>query len=130
MWVADLPAAPGGVFTATLPTPDTKGRIVVGTRVINGAGIPTDAAAEVDLVDPAAGGAKSATGTIKGKVVQGSTPRPQAAKPVYLLDEKQTIVVKKTETNDKGEYIFKDVPPGNYFVRSDKPTDYTTPAKR
>ncbi len=126
VYVANPPAALGGAFTATLPTPDTRGRIVVGTRVINGAGLPADAAAEVDLVDPAAAGAKAATGTIKGKVEQGSPLRPQASKPVWLLDEKQTAVVKKTETNDKGEFTFKDVPPGNYFVRSDKPTDYTT----
>jgi hypothetical protein len=38
-------------------------------------------------------------------------------------------VVKKTETNDKGEFAFNDLPPGNYVVRSDKPTDYSTGTK-
>ena len=37
--------------------------------------------------------------------------------------------MKKTETNDKGEFTFKDVPPGNYFVRSDK-TDRLHTAKK
>ena len=54
--------------------------------------------------------------------MQGSTPRPQSDKPVYLLDEKQTGVVKKGATNDKGEFIFKDVPPGNY-VRPQRQAD-------
>lgn len=125
VYFATPPAAAGGDYTATLPTPDTKSRIIVGTRVINGAGLPADRTAEVDLVDPTAGG-KANTGTIKGIVVQGEPPRRQAAKPVYLIDEKQTTVLKKAETNDKGEFIFKDVPPGSYFVRSDKKTDYST----
>jgi hypothetical protein len=127
VYLAD-PGTAAGTFTAILPTADIKGRIVVGTRVINGAGLPAEVSAEVDLVDPAAS-AKLTTGAIKGKVEQGSPPRPQATKPVWLLDEKRTAVVKKTETNDKGEFAFKDVPPGNYFVRSDKPTDYATARK-
>jgi hypothetical protein len=129
VYAANPPTTAGGPFTATLPTPDSKGRIIIGTRVFNGAGLPNDALVEVDLVDPAGGG-KAANGTIKGVVEAGTSPgRKQQNKPVMLLDEKQTVVIKKTETNDKGEFIFKDVPPGNYVLRSDKPSDYAVAKK-
>jgi hypothetical protein len=117
------PGTAAGTFTATLPMADLKGPAVVGTRVFNGAGLPTNATAEVMLVDPKA---KPTLGDIKGVVEQGSPPRKQPAKPVWLLDEKQAAVLKKSETNDKGEFAFKDLAPGNYVVRSDKPTDYST----
>jgi hypothetical protein len=129
VYLAD-PGKEAASFSAVLPMADIKGRAVVGVRAIDGAGLVTDTSAEVDLIDPAsAGGAKASTGKIKGVVGQGSPARPQGGKPVYLIDEKQTSVVKRTDTNDKGEFQFNDVAPGNYFVRSDKPTDYSTAKK-
>jgi hypothetical protein len=129
VYLADPVATAAGSFTAVLPMADTKGRAVVGVRAFNGAGMPTDASAEIDLIDPPGAGSKAANGTIKGVVQQGSPPRMQAKKPVYLLDAKQAALVKSGETNDKGEFVFKDVPPGEYVVRSDKPTDYSTARK-
>jgi hypothetical protein len=118
------PPAAVGAFSTMLPMADSKGPAVVGARVFDGAGLVTDVTAEVLLVDPLA--AKVGAGAIKGVVTQGEPPRKQAAKKVWLLDDKAAVVIKTTETNDKGEFAFRDLPPGNYTVRSDKPTDYAT----
>jgi hypothetical protein len=124
------PGTTAGTYTTMLAMPDTKGPATVGARVINRVGLVTDAApVSVMLVDPKVPPKPPTTGAIKGVVEQGSPPRRQPAKPVYLLDEKQSAVVKSAQTNDKGEFAFNDLPPGNYVVRSDKPTDYSTGTK-
>jgi hypothetical protein len=128
VFVAEPPPSAGGAYTAVLPMADTKGRAVVGVRVINGVGLYIDKAADVELVDPVVK-PKPTTGDIKGVVEQGSPPRRQPGRTVWLLDEKQSAVLKTTEANAKGEFAFKDVAPGNYVVRSDKPTDYATARK-
>jgi hypothetical protein len=126
VFLADPPSTPGGTFTAELPMADIKGPAVVGTRVVNGAGLVTDASGEVLLVDPKP---KPTTGDIKGVVEQGTKPRPQAKRTVWLIDEKQTAILKTAATNDKGEFTFADLAPGNYYVRSDKKEDYATAKK-
>lgn len=121
------PSVPNGPFTARLPMPDTKGHVVIGARVINGASKFIDKTAELDLIEPVVK-TKPTTGEIKGKVGAGSAsdPRPQANIDVYLLDEKQSKVIKSTKSNDKSEYEFKDLPPGNYVVYARKPIEYTS----
>lgn len=127
VYLAEPPPAAGGVYTAVLPMADVKGPAVVGVRVINGVGLATDATGEVILIDPpaAAAGGKPANGAIKGVVVQGSPPRPQAGRKVTLQDVKKTANLKTVETNAKGEFEIKDVPPGDYNLYAAKPTDYS-----
>jgi hypothetical protein len=128
VFLAAAPAAAGGAYTGSLPMSDTKGPVTVGVRVVNGVGLTTDATAEVNLIDPpaaTAGNGKATTGKIKGVVVQGSEARPQPNRTVKLLDEKYTAILKSTEANAKGEFEFKDIAPGTYYVYSDKPSDMT-----
>ena len=52
---------------------------------------------------------------IKGKVAHGDLP--QGNRPVTLSDAKGKVIGTE-KTNDKGEYVFDKVPPGDYVVRS------------
>jgi hypothetical protein len=119
--VAD-PSRPAA-FTATLLAPDQKGPVTVTARFTNRVGLSEEATATVTLVDP------PTTGTIKGKVVQGSTPeRPQPGVAVSLKDaaaKPEDKPLATTTTNAEGAFTFKDVKPGSYVVGADKPTDYS-----
>jgi hypothetical protein len=107
-------------FGATLDLPDVKGPVTVGVRFTNGAGLVSpDVTREIWLVDPVV----PTTGTIEGKVIQGSSPeRPQPGLDVLLLDAGGKVV-KATKTTDTGEFRFEELPPGPYTVYTVKPAD-------
>jgi hypothetical protein len=115
-------------YTASLLMPDQKGPVTVGARFTNRVGLTEEVVAEVLLVDP------PTTGSVKGRVVQGSTPeRPQPGLEVQLKEEDaktETKPVATTKTNDKGEFLIKGVKPGKYVVSSTKPTDYGAKAEQ
>lgn len=114
---APLPADGPMLFTTLFPTPDTGSRVLIGVRVTNAVGLTTEATAEVLIVEP------PTTGTIAGKVVQGTTDRPQQGLTVMLLDAAGKPVA-TAPTSDKGEFKFPDLKPGVYVVGSNKPADY------
>ncbi len=113
-------------FTATLLPPDQKGPVTVTARFTNQVGLSEEVTADVTLIDP------PTTGTIKGRVVQGSTPeRPQPGIEVQLKDpdvkpdaKSEAKPIATTTTNAEGTFTFKGVKPGKYVVAGTKPTDY------
>jgi hypothetical protein len=113
-------------WKAKVPLPNDKGPVVISAQFTNNVGMSTfGALPPVELVDPAMGAAAATTGIIKGVVVQGE--RPQPAHAVTLRAAATPREVKETATtNDEGQFIFKDVPPGNYVVASVKNGDPLT----
>ena len=120
---ATPPAKDGDPYTGQLLLPDRAGRIQIGVRFVNAVGLATD------LTDEILVGDGPTTGDIKVKVVQGSDDRPQPAVTVQVLDEKKAATVKSGTADDKGEFTFKDLPPGKYVVFSNKPRDYAKAEK-
>jgi hypothetical protein len=110
------------LFTATLLPPDQKGPVTVTARFTNRVGLTEETTADITLIDP------PTTGTIKGKVVQGSTPeRPQPGVEVQLKDaaaKPEDKPLAATTTNAEGVFTFKNVKPGKYVVGGEKPADY------
>ncbi len=108
-------------FGATFDLPDVKGPVTVGVRFTNGAGLVSpDLTREIWLVDPPP---PPTTGTIEGKVIQGSSPeRPQPGLDVLLLDAGGKVL-KSAKTTDAGEFRFEELPPGPYTVYAVKPAD-------
>lgn len=121
VFLATPPTESGGPYTATMPLGDAK-LVKVGVRFTNPLGMFTDRTAELEPTDPPE---PKKTGTIKGTVVQGSPERLQMNVPVKLSDPKG-MEVKSGATNDKGEYIFEDVPPGKYVLTAVVPKDRVT----
>jgi hypothetical protein len=115
-------------YTAALLMPDQKGPVTVGARFTNRVGLTEEVVAEVMVVDP------PTTGSVKGRVVQGSTPeRPQPGLEVVLSEEgakPDAAPVATAKTNDRGEFVMKDIKPGKYVVRSTKPADYGAKAEQ
>lgn len=104
-------------YSGVLPAPDIKGRVTVGVRFVNHAGLTADATEEIVLLDPPP--EKKPVGSIKVKVVQGTDGRPQQNMPLQLRDAKGTVL-KDAATDDKGEYTFADVEPGKYVVAASR----------
>jgi hypothetical protein len=123
---AELPAAPAPVrgvlpdgsteWRGTLQMPDAKGNVVVGVRFTTHAGLSTIETQEVELLD-AMELNKPAPGAIVGKLTENRIAQPGAT--VFLYDAKGNPLAKATTKAD-GSYEFKDLPPGPYFLYSEK----------
>jgi hypothetical protein len=115
------PVEPDGPFTAQLPLPDRPGRLQIGVRFINNAGlIARDVLEDIEVVEPPP---KPTTGAIKVKVVQGTDPRPQPGADVQLRDEKNTALLSTGKADDKGEITFEKLAPGKYTLFSNRQSD-------
>jgi hypothetical protein len=108
-------------YAATFDLPDVKGPVTIGVRFMNGAGLVTEVTQELLLVDPTP---PPTTGTIEGRVVQGSTPeRPQPGLDVLLTDPAGKVI-KAAKTDAAGAFKFEELLPGPYAVMSVKIADY------
>ncbi len=115
----EVPSNPPA-YTTIIELPDVKGPFEVNYRIWNRAGLLVEDKAEIVLIDPPP---PPTTGTIEGRVIQGSTPeRPQPDLPVVLFDAGGKPVASAT-TNEKGEFKFEDLQPGPYIVFSNKEAD-------
>ena len=121
----ELPASPTPVpgmqfgaseWRATLQMPDTKGIVVLGVRFTTAAGLSTIATQEIELLD-AAELNKPAPGKIAGRLVENRIV--QSAATVFLYDAKGNPLA-KTTTKPDGTFEFKDLPPGAYYLYSEK----------
>ncbi len=121
----ELPASPTplpGVpidtseWRATLQMPDTKGIVVVGVKFTTKAGRDTIQTREVELLD-AMELNKPAPGKIAGKLTENRIVQPAAT--VFLYDAKGNPLAKVTTKAD-GTFEFKELPPGAYFLFSEK----------
>jgi hypothetical protein len=116
------------VYEATLNLPDQKGSAQIGVRVVNEVGIPSVDDEDrtyylVDVRDPPSPKEKEkekTTGTITGRVLQGT--RAQPGLPVELRDEAGKLI-KATKSDENGQFKFEEVPPGAYAVWSFKKVD-------
>lgn len=123
---SELPASPapvpgvgeGGDWRATLQMPDTKGIVTVGVKFTTYAGLSTIETQEIDLAD-AAELNRPAPGAIAGKLTENRIVQPGAT--VFLYDAKGNPLAKAT-TKDDGTFAFKDLPPGSYYLFSEKIT--------
>ncbi|MBN9520707.1 carboxypeptidase regulatory-like domain-containing protein [bacterium] len=115
-------------YSATLLMPDQTGPVLLGARFTNRVGLTEEVVAEVVLVDP------PTTGSVKGRVVQGSTPeRPQPGLDVLLKEadaKADAKPVAASKTNAAGAFLMTGIKPGNYVVSSSKPTDYSKAEQR
>ncbi|MBN9118076.1 MAG: carboxypeptidase regulatory-like domain-containing protein, partial [Planctomycetes bacterium] len=121
----ELPANPvpvkgvrveGGEWRAALQMPDTKGVVVVGVQFTTQAGRATVETREIELLD-AAELNKPAPGAIAGKLVENRIAQPGAT--VFLYDAKGNAIAKAATKTD-GAFEFKDLPPGAYYLFSEK----------
>jgi hypothetical protein len=121
----ELPASPapvpgvavaGGEWRATLQMPDTKGIITVGVKFTTLAGLSAIETQDIELAD-AAELNKPAPGAIAGKLIENRIVQPGAT--VFLYDAKGTPLAKATTKAD-GTFAFKDLPPGTYYLFSQK----------
>jgi hypothetical protein len=106
-WGASLPVAT-----------DKKGPVEVTVQFTNGAGLTTTETVVIQLVDPPAEAKEKGKGaSIAGSVSEGDRPQPNL--PVWLFDDK-SAVRDMVRTDDWGQFLFKDVPPGSYRVVATK----------
>ncbi len=109
----------GDWYTAQFDTDELKGKIKVGVRFANKAGLTTEETREILLREPVP---PRTVGDVKVTVTQGYDPeRPQSKLAVSLLADGKPVSAGKT--SDKGEYTFKDLKPGAYTVYSVNPAD-------
>lgn len=113
-------------FAGELTLPNEPGPIQIGVKVFNevGLGSRDDEGVSFLLVDVLPVPPKEpekTTGTITGRVMQGSRAQPGLT--VNLWDSKGQDVIKSTKSNGNGEFKFEDVPPGSYIVTSIKKQD-------
>jgi hypothetical protein len=110
-------------WTAEIPAPDKKGEINIIARATNGVGLVALADTKVELTDP-----PPATGGIKGKVTEGDNNRLQPNLTVTLKSKAPKDPAKKQQdtwtatTDAKGEFVFDDLPPGEYVASAVKGT--------
>ncbi|MFC1500809.1 carboxypeptidase-like regulatory domain-containing protein, partial [Candidatus Zixiibacteriota bacterium] len=62
--------------------------------------------------------AQGTSGTIRGKVTDGTTGDPLAAVNVFVLETDGTATTMGAFTNADGDYVIINVPPGRYMVRA------------
>lgn len=113
-----------GEYTAEIRLPEKAGEIKVGVVAVNGVGLATaapDEPKELVIRDKEAEKKKKTTGSIEGKVVQGSRAQPGLT--VTLLDATGKTPVKSTKTDADGKFKFEDVAPATYVVKSVKTAD-------
>jgi hypothetical protein len=114
-----------GSWQAELFVPeDMKGVVPVTLLATNNVGLSKFATVLVKIMEPtkpSANGSdkpKQAKPSIAGIVVLGELRQPGIT--VTLLDEMGKKVLKTTTTDDEGNFLFKDLAPGNYQVTSKK----------
>jgi hypothetical protein len=105
-WTAKLPLPPG-----------TKGPVEVSVQFMNQVDLSSFDTATVQVVAPAAAIAAT-TGTIAGNVSYGGNPNQQDV--VVILKDAKGKEIDKATTNQRGEFEFKKVPPGDYKVSATK----------
>jgi hypothetical protein len=115
------------IYEGTLTLPQVRGPVSIGVRVVNEVGLidvedEKRTQAVIEVRDPPAPKAQEpvTTGTIIGRVLQGS--RPQPGLPVELRDDTGKIV-KATQSDENGQFKFENVLPGVYVVWSYKKVD-------
>jgi hypothetical protein len=112
----------GTVWVAKVPLKtEKKGLIDLSVEFVNGVDLSAFKTVKIELVDAPANAA--ATGSIKGTVTYGERLQPNAK--VVLSDAKKEVK-DQTTTNDKGEFVFKDVPAGAYNIAASKTDDPQT----
>jgi hypothetical protein len=112
-----------GVWAAALDAPtEQKGKVDVTAQFTNGAGLVATETVVIQLVDSLPDGKGGGKASIEGKVLQGDRPQPKV--PVFLRDAAGGVK-DTTVTDDKGGFIFKDVPPATYRVFASKTGDNT-----
>jgi hypothetical protein len=136
-----------GRWVALLPAPtDRAGPVEVTVQVTNPVGLVEEKTIKIELVEggPAAGPGGAKVGVIKGivtvagpavrnekgVVVGGGRPQPLSLVTLTVVREGPTgpnrFLVASERANERGEYIFKDVPPGIYRVDAVKKGDAAT----
>jgi hypothetical protein len=108
-------------YTAELLLPLKPGEIKIGVLAVNRVGLVAnspDEPVEYFVRDKAAPKPKPTTGSVKGKVVSGSTAQPGLE--VVLLDSTGKTTVKSTTTDKEGAYKIEGIEPGSYILRSTK----------
>jgi hypothetical protein len=108
LWVAALDA----------PT-DQKGKLEVTVQATNGANLTASETVTIQLLEPVP---VVKLASIEGDVVQGD--RNQLGVAVALYDALGALK-DGTTTDDKGHYVFKNLPPGTYRVAALKSSDNT-----
>jgi hypothetical protein len=106
-----------GIWTAELDAPtDKKGKFDVTVQFVKVTGTVATDTIKIELVDPGPGkgGGKA---SIEGKITDVAGAPQGPGVPVELRDDKGNIK-DTTKTDDKSNYIFKDVMPGTYQVTS------------
>lgn len=116
-------------WLAQLPVPtDKPGKVPVGVQVTNQAGMKSFGMMTIELVDPPMTDPKDPKssagkgGTIEGTVNEGGRLQPNV--PVVLRDA-QGNVKDTVRTDNRGRYVFKDVPAGSYRVQAIKSSSRT-----
>lgn len=95
--------------------------------LFNRAGKPAFKTIEIDVGEPSPTTTESPgqnkNGSIRGTVLEGTRKQP-AGLPVTLSDAKGNFKA-KTETDDNGAFVFKDLAPGSYIVSATKAASQT-----
>jgi hypothetical protein len=123
---------PRKVWAVLLPIPDDQplGPMPVAVQFVNGTGLATIIAGEVKVLPVPVAAVKAPPGkgvpkkcSIAGSVREGN--RLQAGVPVSLYKVGVPTALATETTNAMGEYLFKDLEPGNYTVVSAKSASRT-----
>jgi hypothetical protein len=104
------------------PPTDKAAKFDVTVEFTNKADLKSVKSVEIVLKDAGPGG-PGARPSIIGRVEEGGRGQPKVA--VALRDSTTLALKDTTLTNDKGEFIFKDVPAGSYVVTAVKSGDAT-----
>jgi hypothetical protein len=111
-------AADPSVWEAKVPVPpDLLGSVELQAEFVSGVGVSGTASADVEVLT-AAEAAKPKPATIRGVVVEGEYFR--ADLDVVLTDDKGAEKG-KSKTDEKGRFVFENLPPGKYTLSSAKP---------
>jgi hypothetical protein len=115
----DTPDPKKSEFSFVLPPQNKTEPIIVTTLFVTRTGVKASITESIDISANAPG---SGLYTIKGKVMWGELPQPDL--PVSLAGEegKGKVKILPSKTDSKGNFVFKDVPPGAYVVTSQMTT--------